>query len=557
MTPPRWLDPATDPDDELKPIPDVRSDLRPQEVRVVVRKDRSLERSIALVSLVVYLAAAVWMRAGLGYSIGDSLARSANARAMVSSRFPGLAPVGFVWMPLPTLIQVPFVIVLSPFHLAAYSGPFSSAFCGALTAYLLVRSCQTWGLSSKLTAALVLCYSLNPIVIFHQANGMSEGVYFLCLALLLHGFLGWTSKATNQSLLTMAVALSAATIVRYETLVFIPIVALGVALQSRDRSWTNVMRGVRSGFVVALPSLYAFFLWLLASRLIVGDAFYWRKKLTAQLGTPKGSIWIPDERNWVTGFFYISRWSMLLAPGLIVLVPLLFGRRKKLVVGSNWISLFAVFFPGLLLYLFAHNETSAAARYFAPLLIFPTVISISLLARRKNDPAPFGRYWWFAQTAVLLMAMAGTVTGSLAFTDQRATAIENEFSVFRPGFGKTFTSNDAVDTTVRLWQRSTAAIDAELSSRPGSIVAIDMASAFRTFGFTRYPGRFVIDADKDYERLLAAGADLRGVDFVFLKGGDKSSALWVAVDRMSPAVWEVPIDVPNGTLYKRKIATIG
>ena len=147
LAPPGWFDDDWDAEERPQPAPPSYSDILEDGDPVQVgKKSRTLEWNIAIVSLIVYIGAAVWMRAGLGYAIGDALARSANARAMVQSRYPGIAPVGFVWMPLPTLIQVPFVIVLAPFGLVSYAGPVANSFCGALAAYILVRTCRDWGL---------------------------------------------------------------------------------------------------------------------------------------------------------------------------------------------------------------------------------------------------------------------------------------------------------------------------------------------------------------------------------------------------------------------------
>ncbi len=556
LAPPGWFDDDWDSEEKPQPTPPSYSDILEDDDPVQVgRKSRTLEWNIAIVSFIVYIGAAVWMRAGLGYAIGDALARSANARAMVQSRYPGIAPVGFVWMPLPTLIQVPFVIVLAPLGLVSYAGPIANSFCGALAAYILVRTCRDWGLSDKMTTILVLCYVLNPVVIFHQANGMSEGVFLPCLLILLNGFLSWTHKANNKAILTMAVGLALATIVRYEMTIFAPIIALGVALQRRDRSREHVLRGIRSAFVVALPSLYAFLLWLATSRLIVGDAFFWKKVLTQQAGGagPPDAVWLPRDRSTLSLFLYTCRWSIVLAPGLVILIPLLFARRKKMAVGSNWLTVFSAVFPGIVFYLFTKNQTAAAARYFAPVLIFPICMSIALLARRKGAARPFGRFWWVAQGVVLLVALAGTVTGSLTFTDARRTAIEGEYQVFRPGLGLPPSDIETASLIVPTWRATAEAIDRALAERPKSKIGIDMGSTFPTFLFSKYPGRFVIDADRDYEQAVAAGNNLEGIDFVFVLRS-KKSAMSEAVTRMPKDVWET-VEIPQGILYKRQATT--
>jgi hypothetical protein len=540
LAPPGWLDHDNPVEEKAAPLPASYSDIRPNEEPVDVGpRDRGLEWHITLISFVTYIVVAIWIRVGLGYGIGDALSRNANARAMLESRFSGIAPVGFVWMPLPTLLQTPLILVLEKFGLSYLAGPLLTAICGGVTALVLTRTCRKYGLSDRFTTCLVLLFTLNPVVIFHQAVGMSEGVYFPCLAVLLYGYLGWTQRPSTKSMLIMATALAAGTAVRYETLAVVPIMAIAVAAQHSKR-----LAGYRSGFVLALPSFYTFFLWLLANRLVVGSAFFWKASLNTVASPPADAYWLPKARTLLTGLFYAARLSVFMAPGLIVLVPWLFGRRKKIAVGnSTWLVALCTIFPAWIVYLMSKNQTWGNPRYFTPLILFTTVISIALMARRRSGEAAFRRFSWLAQTVILIVAAIGTASGSLALTSKTTAVVESEWVVFRPAFGTSETYDVVND-----WRRTTAAIDEELKRSPKALVAIEMAASFPAFLYTSRPDRFMIDSDRDYEASISG--DLPGIELVFLAKG-RVSPLRAAVSRTAGS-WSDPIALPTGDLYTRK-----
>jgi hypothetical protein len=560
LAPPGWFDDDWDVEEKPKPAPPSQSDIRTDDEPVFVgKRNRSLEWNIALISLVVYLAAGIYMRAGLNFALGDAMTRTANARAMVSSRYPGLAPMGFVWLPLPTLLQVPFIVILGWFGKASYAGVFEGAFCGAAVAYILVHTCKDWGLSDKLTTILVLLYVLNPVVIFHQSNGDSEGVFFLCLAMLLNGYLGWMHKPSNRSLLIIALALSLATTIRYETLVLVPVVAVGVALQRRDRSRLNLMRGIRSAFVVGLPSLYAMFLWLLANRLVMGDAFFWSKAQSA-LARPENHpvyFWLPKNPTLVSSFLYVAHWTVRVAPGLVILVPLLLLWRKRAPSGANWIPLFAGVFPVILIRLLMKDQTAGAARYFAPLLITPLSVSIALLTRRGRESMTPGRFAWLNRSVVVLACAAGLVTTAITFSDPKLTPIENEHTVFRPALGLPQATLDApsyFDTELDSWREAASKIDKMLEAHPQERIMIDMASGFRIFAFTKHPKQIMIQADLDWRPSLELFEKPEGPEMVFYfpaPPGAFATEMQRALAGVPESNWVETISSPTGNIRRR------
>ncbi|MDE3078186.1 MAG: hypothetical protein KGJ86_22410, partial [Chloroflexota bacterium] len=74
-----------------------------------------------------YVVMATYLTLGLHILVGDAISRTAAASYVVLSRERHLAAIGFVWNPLPTVVQIPLVLVLRPFGLQVLAGPLQSA----------------------------------------------------------------------------------------------------------------------------------------------------------------------------------------------------------------------------------------------------------------------------------------------------------------------------------------------------------------------------------------------------------------------------------------------
>jgi len=163
---------------------------------------------LALLAWAVYSAAAVWMTDTLHLEIGDSLARMSDARAMLFSRDPHIAAIGLYWMPLPTVGQLPFMLILSPLHHAQLSGPLACAFIGAVTVVVVARICWVLELPSVLSALFVAAYAFSPIIVYTNGNGMSEAWSYLGCAIAMLGFLRWSKRHQTMDLGVVAAGLS-------------------------------------------------------------------------------------------------------------------------------------------------------------------------------------------------------------------------------------------------------------------------------------------------------------------------------------------------------------
>ena len=120
----------------------------------------------------------LWM-ASRGFRWGDAFYRSTSALFVLHSADPKLADIGFVWMPLPTLLNLPWAALYPLWPGVVSSGAasaLSSAVCGGASAVILLAAARRLRLPAWLGWAFALLVSFNPMIFLYAGTGMGEGV---------------------------------------------------------------------------------------------------------------------------------------------------------------------------------------------------------------------------------------------------------------------------------------------------------------------------------------------------------------------------------------------
>jgi hypothetical protein len=151
---------------------------------------------------------------------GDAVAHINIARRVFDSRTPTLFGLGTVWLPLPHLLDIPFIAN----HRMWQSGlggsipSMLSYLAGTLGVFRLVR-----GLASRSAAWIAaLIYALNPNLIYMQATAMTEPLYlalFIWAAVYFADFARSASaepRRANRSLAKCGLMTALAMLVRYD-----------------------------------------------------------------------------------------------------------------------------------------------------------------------------------------------------------------------------------------------------------------------------------------------------------------------------------------------------
>jgi hypothetical protein len=151
---------------------------------------------------------------------GDAVAHINIARRVFDSRSPGLFQLGTVWLPLPHLLDIPFVVNGRMWQtgLGASIPSMLAYVAGTLGVYRLVN-----GLVSRSSAWIAaLIYALNPNLIYMQATAMGEPLYlalFVWSAVYFAEFVRQAQDAPDhaaKSLKKCGLVVSAAMLVRYD-----------------------------------------------------------------------------------------------------------------------------------------------------------------------------------------------------------------------------------------------------------------------------------------------------------------------------------------------------
>lgn len=229
----------------------------------VTRRDLFwLTRITAVISLGALI---FYYRQGALLLYGDAVAHINIARRVFDSRTPSLLQLGTVWLPLPHLLDIPFIVNdhLWQTGLGASVPSMIAYIAGTLGVFRLVR-----GLASRNAAWIgALVYALNPNLIYMQATAMTESLYlafFVWSAVYFTEFVRnarENAERSGKSLKKCGLMVSAAMLVRYDGWFLAAVIAaaaLGVLW--RQRLFAPALRRSFATFILLTGLTGAFFL---------------------------------------------------------------------------------------------------------------------------------------------------------------------------------------------------------------------------------------------------------------------------------------------------------
>jgi hypothetical protein len=228
------------------------------------------------------LAFGSWM-ATRGFRWNDAMTRAASGLYVLHSADPKLANIGFVWPPLPTLLDVVWAALcpIWPGMVASgVSAALTTSVSAGATAALLLFTARRLGLSSRLGWAFAVVVAVHPMLFLYGSNGMSEGVAapcftgaVCCLTLFFHsGERLWIAGAGVALGLAVATEYPA---VPYGAAVCLALVG-GVLWSSEAHVWKpqGRVRAVEGlGLLLLVPPVFMGFLWIAANAVIMGHPF--------------------------------------------------------------------------------------------------------------------------------------------------------------------------------------------------------------------------------------------------------------------------------------------
>ncbi|MGV0741194.1 ABC transporter [Mycolicibacterium sp. XJ870] len=320
-----------------------------------------------------------------GFIIGDALSRVQAAEAVIDSRQPHLAAIGFIFTPLTAMVDIPgiFFRELWP-DLVTYGFVASIAsalfMAGAVVQVLSIGTDR--GLPRPYAVAITALFALNPMIIFYGSNGMSEAPFIFFLVWTVRRLILWMVDDDVHHLVAAGfIALSLAYLVRYDSVGAIASVGFVVALTTYLRAPRppRIRRALLDLMLVSGPGFIAFVGWAIASWLITGNAF---AQFSSQYGN--AAIFLQSggtgPASFGTGVQYAVICMSLLAPTLI---PIAIWAGYMRWQRPNWAVLVVpiVVFGGVLAfqtYSYATGQTFGFLRYY--IVAIPFAACLAMLA---------------------------------------------------------------------------------------------------------------------------------------------------------------------------------
>jgi hypothetical protein len=205
---------------------------------------------ISQISLLAWLATCAsvfsflyYFRNGEVLLYGDAVAHINIARRIFDSKTPGLLQLGTVWLPLPHLLMVPFLVSMKMWRSGA-GGSISSMIAyvfGVVGIFRLTRdvlsgSDQRNGIARVCAWIAALIYATNPNLIYMQATAMGEAVYlaFFIWAVV---YFSEAARSDGKALTKCAVCLAGACLTRYDGWFLAVAMSLAVLLAFRKQLW--------------------------------------------------------------------------------------------------------------------------------------------------------------------------------------------------------------------------------------------------------------------------------------------------------------------------------
>ena len=221
-----------------------------QPIRPWDRETALLAWLTACISILSFL---FYLRRGEILLYGDAVAHINIARRVFDSRTPGLLQLGTVWLPLPHLLMIPFLLSSWMWRTGAGGSiPSMAAYViGTVGIFRLVRD----GLNSDAQSPLLVkaaawlaafIYAANPNLVYLQATAMTEALYlalFIWAMVYFNEFVRESAKteenkhaAPSSSLLKCGLCLAGACLTRYDAWFLaaaMGVVALAIALRTK------------------------------------------------------------------------------------------------------------------------------------------------------------------------------------------------------------------------------------------------------------------------------------------------------------------------------------
>nr|WP_228768746.1 glycosyltransferase family 39 protein [Mycolicibacterium malmesburyense] len=476
----------------------------------------------------------------------DAPSRVANAGYVVMSRQPHLSAIGFVWNPLPSMVQIPIL----PFsrwwpelRTHGLAGVLQSALFMAGAAMMVRRIALDRGVGSAWRWLAVACFALQPMIVIYGASGMSEAAEVFCLVWCVRHLLQWVRLQRVGDLAWSGIALGLGYLCRYET---IP-AACGAALLVAAVACHTARRSERLNsailcvIITLFPLASAFIAWAVTGWVVSGELF---ATLSSQYGNDS-QVSAAMERGGPRGEAASSDW-VVIAARLLGMQPFVAVAAAATVAYSvmrqkvEALVPVAVMGPVLAFAIWGQYTSATFGWFRFYLLAIPLVICIALVLWEPGQQP--GNPLWRAETAAsragaaLLCAslIIGIPVTVAAMSDERIGNQQLQFGL------RSLLDPQQYPPTEQ-WYRRLMVNDRALADYfdrkqlPDGSVLMDTFNTWGVWLASDRPRQFVITSDYDFTATLNRPWDF-GIQYIVASNPAISNA--DALNLRYPTLWQ-------------------
>lgn len=457
------------------------------------------ENSIILL-MVFALAclAGMYINFVLDFVFIDAFKRSFMAYLVYFGNEPKLSAIGFVWPPIPTLLQLPLVAI-EPLNRTGIAGNILSAIFLGISAVYLNSLGKLFNVKKLFRYAFTLLFVANPLIFFYGANGMSELIAISFIIMTIYYFLRHIVKNSLPSLLIASLTLSCLIMTRWEMGLLLFVVLSLIAFIPFVKKNYSFNKAESSAVMFILPVMFIVFIWLFASWLIVGSPTYFlnssysftphdAKQLASNtvLSAAKGNILLSIQ-------FVMERILFLSAvffPFLILVLAKLRNKANRIsgltIVGF---ALSVIFAHTMLVFL---GKSYGELRYFIYVIPFSYIFLLFLFKDTLKTTLKNYKYTAAFLVAVVLML----ATSGLTYYAMLQPKYGNqEYVLMNVLLNKNTDKNYALDKEEEIAKY----ISANVKTRS---VIVDDSVGFTIVYLSRNPNLFIETVDSDFKKIL-------------------------------------------------------
>jgi hypothetical protein len=455
-----------------------------------------------IIFLIVFTLACIagfYINFKLKIIFGDALVRSFHAYLVFFGNEPKLSAIGFVWPPLPTLLQLPLVLI-KPLNISGIAGNIlSSIFFGIIAVYVNLLAIF-FKLKKIFRFIILFLFITNPLIFFYGINGMSEIIGICFIIMTLYYLFVHISSQSIPSLVLTSLALSCAVMTRWETGVLLFIVLFIIVLiPFLNKKYS--FRELESSLVLfTIPVLFVIFIWLIASWLIVGSPTYFLHStysFTAQDAKQLASNSVLNAARGNVGLsfmFVLERiiyLSAVFIPFFILVFTKLRNKANRLYVLTMLGFALSVILAHTMLIYF--GKSYGELRYFIYVIPFSYIFLLFLF--KDTLKVSLGRYTiilLFSLSAMLILISSGLTYYAMSlpkYGNQEHILIDVLLNKH----------NDSESYTFKKEAQIANYISTHIQTRS---VLVDDSVGFIIIYLTRKPHLFIETVDSDFKQTL-------------------------------------------------------